>query len=191
MMNRLGVTWFVACLALSLSACANIDVKTDHDPTVDFAKFQTYAFAGLTEIDKTGVYDNSLMRKRIEAGLSRELEKKGFRRVELADHPDLRVHYWVGIKEKQRIESTGGYYGGMYGWRGGYGWGAGYGGGVQSYDYNEGTLIVDLVEPVKNELVWRATMVAPLEDTTDENLELGRKALEKAFEEYPPKKPSP
>jgi hypothetical protein len=79
---------------------------------------------------------------------------------------------------------TGGYYGG------GYGWGASYN-TVTTYEYTEGTLVVDLVEPVKKELQWRATMVAVLEDTAQENIELGNKAITKAFEHYPPKKNVP
>ena len=50
-----------------------------------------------------------------------------------------------------------------------------------------GTLITDLVEPVKNELVWRATMVANLEDTAQDNIALVEQAIAKAYKNYPPK----
>lgn len=172
---------------LILCACTAIDVKTDHDPTADFTKFKTFAFGGMTDLNRGGVLDNSLTRGRIESAIDEELTKKGLERVEPLQQPDLLVHYWVGVKDKQRIESTGPP-AGPYGWRGGYGWGAGYG-GVMTYDYKEGTLLVDLVEPAKKELMWRATIVAPLEDTTQGNIELGKKAIAKAFEDYPPKKP--
>ena len=82
-----------------------------------------------------------------------------------------------------------GYYGGGYR-GGGYGWGANYN-TVTTYEYTEGTLVVDLVEPAKKELQWRATMIANLEDTAQENIELGNKAIIKAFEHYPPKKNTP
>ncbi|HSA86562.1 MAG TPA: DUF4136 domain-containing protein [Nitrospira sp.] len=68
-----------------------------------------------------------------------------------------------------------------------YGWGAGYGGTVTTYDYTGGTLILDLVEPTKKELIWHATIVGALQDTPKENIELGDKAIAKAFESYPPK----
>jgi uncharacterized protein DUF4136 len=48
-------------------------------------------------------------------------------------------------------------------------------------------LILDLVEPTKKELIWRATIVGTLQDTPQENIELGDKAIAKAFESYPPK----
>ena len=50
------------CLAMALfwgQACTTIDVKTDFDPSADFTKFHTFAFAGLTDITKTGLLDNS------------------------------------------------------------------------------------------------------------------------------------
>ena len=184
------------CVAMALfwgQACTTIDVKTDFDPSADFTKFHTFAFAGLTDITKTGLLDNSLTRKRIETGVSRELTKKGLQEVKMDERPDLLVHYWLGTKDKQRVQGTtsgpsGGYYGGYYG--GGYGWGANYN-TVTTYEYTEGTLVVDLVEPVKKELQWRATMVAILADTAQENTELGNKAIVKAFENYPPKKNAP
>jgi hypothetical protein len=49
-------------------------------------------------------------------------------------------------------------------------------------------LILDLVEPTKKELVWRATMVGTLHETPKDNIELGNKAIAKAFESYPPKR---
>jgi hypothetical protein len=47
---------------------------------------------------------------------------------------------------------------------------------------------MDLIESTKNELVWRATMAANLGETAQENIELGNKAIAKAFENYPPVK---
>ena len=47
-------------------------------------------------------------------------------------------------------------------------------------------MITDLIEPTKKDLVWRATMVAILKDSTEGNIELGNAALKKAFENYPP-----
>jgi hypothetical protein len=129
--------------------------------------------------------DNSLLRKRIEEIVGQQLTAKGLRQVGVEDRSDLLVHFWVRVKDKQRVESTGmtaGPYGGRYG-------GAGYyGGGVTTYEYEEGTLIVDLAESSKKELVWRATIVAILRGSPEENLELVNKGVAKAFEAYPPAK---
>jgi hypothetical protein len=185
LMHVTRTTWLVV-LAVCLSACSAFKVQTDHDPTADFSSFKTFAFAGPAEMNKGGIYDNSLMQKRIESAVARELVGKGLRQVSLDEPQDLRVHYWVNVQDKQRLESGGTSIGVARGPYGGYGWGAGYGGGVTTVDYKEGTLILDLIEPAKKQLVWRATIVGTLQESTKDNVELGNKAIAKAFESYPP-----
>jgi len=163
-------------LLLDLGACATFEIKTEHDPTADFAGLKTFAFPGRDDIEESGVQNNSVVRERIEAAVSRELTAKGLRPVGSGRQPDLIVYYWVSVRDKQQKA-----------WRTGYGWGARYGGGGTTYPYEEGTLIVDLVEPAKGELAWRATIAAHLENTTDENLDLASRGIAKAFESYPPR----
>ena len=180
--------FLIAGLALGLLAaggCAGPKVLTDFDPSAEFSRFHTFAFSGLTDRDQGGVLDNSLMQKRIEELVGRQLTAKGLRQVGMEDRPDLYVHFWVGKKDKQSVQSTGMpggvYYGGRYGWRTGY-----YGGNVTIYEYQEGTLIVDLAEASKKDLVWRATIVGELKSGSQENLEMADKGVAKAFEGYPP-----
>jgi hypothetical protein len=184
-------TAWLMVLAVCLSSCSAFKVQTDHDPTADFSSFKTFAFAGPAEMNKGGIYDNSLMQKRIESAVARELVGKGLRQVSLDEPQDLRVHYWVNVQDKQRLESGGTSIGVARGPYGGYGWGAGYGGGVTTVDYKEGTLILDLIEPAKKQLVWRATIVGTLQESTKDNVELGNKAIAKAFESYPPQVQAP
>jgi Domain of unknown function (DUF4136) len=185
----MNIRFLITLLALGLLAvggCTGPKVITDFDPSAEFSAFRTFAFTGLTDRDQGGVLDNSLLRKRIEEIVSRQLTAKGLRQVGVEDRSDLLVHFWVGVKDKQRVESTGmttGPYGGRYGRGPGY-----YGGGVTTYEYEEGTLIVDLAESSKNELVWRTTIVAILRGSPEENLELVNKGVAKAFESYPPAK---
>jgi hypothetical protein len=74
----------------------------------------------------------------------------------------------------------------MYGWRTGY---SGYNvGAVTTYEYQEGTLIVDLAESSKKELVWRGTIVGTLGDSPEKNFEMANAGVVKAFEDYPPAK---
>ncbi len=185
-MNGRRMACMFLTLSLSVWACTSFNVKTDHDPTADFSAFKTFAFGGLADINKGGIYDNSLMQKRIESAVARELTAKGLRQVSAEEPQDLLVHYWVNVQDKQRLESGGTSVGVARGPRGGYGWGAGYGGGVTTYEYKEGTLILDLIEPAKKQLVWRATIVGTLQDSAKDNVELGNKAIAEAFESYPP-----
>ena len=142
-------------------------------------------------MNKGGIYDNSLTQKRIETAVSRELTAKGLRQVGLDEPQDLQVHYWINVLDKQRLESGGTSVGVARGPRGGYGWGAGYGGGVTTYEYKEGTLILDLIQPTNKQLVWRATIIGTLEESSADNVELGNKAIAEAFESYPPPAKTP
>jgi Domain of unknown function (DUF4136) len=171
-------------LVIALHACTTPDVRTDFDATKDFKTFHTYAFTGLTDLSKNGILNNSLTRNRIESVIAQQLAKKGLRQVPLDQNPDLLVHYWIGVKEKQELVSSGPTVGAYR-----YGSGAGYS-SVTSIDYKEGTLIVDLIEPPKNELIWRSMIVSQLEDSSQENMELANKGVAKAFENYPPSKPA-
>ncbi len=66
------------------------------------------------------------MRKRIEELVGRQLTAKGLRRVGLEDRHDLLVHFFVSVKDKQVIPSSGmaggPYYRGRYSWVPGYLW---------------------------------------------------------------------
>ena len=183
----------VLVVILGAWGCMGPKVRTDFDPAADFTTFRTYAFAGLTDLNQGGVLNNSLLRKRLEQMVGEQLSSKGLRQVGLDEHPDLRVHYWVIIKDKQRVQSTGpmvGPYGGRIGYGGGP-YGQSGQGGVTTVDYEEGTLIVDLVTPSHDELVWRGSIVSTLADSKEENIQMVNKAIAKAFEDYPPKRKNP
>ena len=129
----------------------------------------------------------------------------------MEDRPDLLVHIFFGVKDKQHVQSTGmtpGLYGPGYGWGPGYyGGGPGYyGRQVETYEYHDGewdrvnsnrvttyeervgTLIVDLAVSSKKELVWRAVIKAALGDNLEENFKMANKGVAKAFKDYPPGK---
>ena len=99
--HQILIVWLALGL-LAAGGCAGPKVVTDFDPSAEFSAFRTFAFAGLTDRDQGGVLDNSLMRKRIEEMVGRELTAKGLRQVGMEDRSDLLVHFWVGVKDKQQ-----------------------------------------------------------------------------------------
>jgi Domain of unknown function (DUF4136) len=171
------IMWLTLTL-FTAGGCVGPEVRTDFDSSAEFSAFRTFAFTGLTDRDQGGVLDNSLLRKRIEEMVRQQMKAKGLRQVGLEEHPDLQVHFWVGVKEKERVESTGPMMG-PYGARG-------YG-GVTTYEYKEGTLIIDLMTPPKNDLVWRGSIVGILSNSKEENMQMVNKGIVKAFKDYPPK----
>jgi hypothetical protein len=205
----MNIRFLTACLALGLLAAggcaAGPKVHTDFDPSAEFSAFRTFAFSGITDRGKEiGQSNNSPLRGRIKEMVDEQFAAKGLRQVGAEDRPDLLVHIFFGVKGQQRVQSTG-RTPGLYG--PGYGWGPGfYGRPVETYEYQdgewdrvkrsgvtthedrEGTLIVDLAESSKKELVWRAAIRAVLGDNLEENFKLANKGIAEAFKDYPPDK---
>ncbi|MEO8341848.1 MAG: DUF4136 domain-containing protein [Nitrospirota bacterium] len=201
----MNLRFLLASLALGLitaGGCATgPNVVTEFDPSVEFSAFHTYAFSGIMdrgrEID---VSDNSPLRMRIKEMVDEQLAAKGVRRVGFEDRPDLLVHIFFGVKNQQRVESTGttpGLYGRGYGWGPGYygrpvetyeyqdgTWTPGKNNRVTTYEEHEGTLIVDLAESSKKTLVWRAVIRAVLGDNLEKNFETANKGIAQAFKDY-------
>ncbi len=191
----MNIRFLVAWLALGLLAAGGCaegpKVVTDLDPSAEFSAFRTFAFSGITDRGyEVGASDNSPLKRRIQDMVDEQLTAKGVRQVSLEDRPDLLVHLFFGVKDKQRVQNTGmrpglsGRHVTTYAYHGG-DWVPVKSSGATTYEDHEGTLIVDLAESSKKKLVWRAVIRAVLGDSLEENFELANKGIAKAFKDYP------
>lgn len=185
-------------LLFALAACVpRYDVRTDHDPAIDFAAYKTFGIPPRPKADTPDILDNSLVRKRLELMFAQHLTQRGLRPVAEHDPADLLVRYWVTTEEKVDIHTVpaagafmtpGPYYP--------YTYPAPYMSGRWSpmyqdvivRDYTEGTLVLDLVDRQRDELVWRAYVVGTLSRERETVYQLVDEALTRAFEQYPPRK---
>lgn len=154
-----------------VAGCSGISVSTDYDPGVDFASFSTYNW--MKETTKGTYNSEGLVDDRIKEAVDTELTAKGFKKV--ASDPQLLAVYHVGAQSEVEVDDWG------YGF-----WGAG---GVSAYTYEEGTLIVDLVDAKTMKLVWRGTAegALPQNPSASEQTEGIDSAVEQMFAKYPPK----
>jgi Domain of unknown function (DUF4136) len=163
--------------------CATVSVATDFDRNVDFAHYQTYAFLG-GHIWVNGVADdgNTLVKDRIRTAIVAAMGAKGMR--ETTENPDMYVTYLAGARKRTEIEATTpfspgvGPYWGVGGW-----WGPMYT-DWWARTYDEGTLIIDLIDAPAKKLVWRA--YAQSEINPPGNGQKISQSVEKAFKKYPP-----
>ena len=65
-------------------------------------------------------------------------------------------------KQRQKLKVTG--YGYGYGYGSAFGYGLGGRGGVEAWQYDEGTLLIDFIDIEKNELIWRGSGTKILAD---------------------------
>lgn len=148
------LTILAGCAALA--ACASgPEIRSDTNPSADFSAYRTFAFFSPIGTDQGGY--ETVLTARLKQASRRNLEAKGY--VFSESDPDLLVNFYANIEDKQEIRaySTGPTVGvGYYGYRRGYygGWGTTE---VQTVNYKEGTLTIDVVDARRKQLVWHST----------------------------------
>jgi hypothetical protein len=171
----------LAVALLAAAGCSTLSISTDFDKAADFTQYRTFTWKD------TGDGIDSIWNKRIEGVFSDTLAAKGLRRVDSGG--DL----WVAAHPRLTKETQINTY--NTGWGYGYGW-YGYGGmGMATTTVTEipvGTLMIDLVDAKKKELVWRGVASDTLNTDPNRTAEDREKKLRdvaaQMFTGYPPKK---
>jgi hypothetical protein len=173
--------------ALLLAGCATgPDIRADYDKAADFGKYRTYNFVAATGTGSADV--KSLAMQILQSAGSREMESRGYTKAENAD---LLINFKGKLEEKTDIESTPApMYGAGWGYRGWAGapYGAyGYGGTeVSTRRYNVGTLVMDIVDREKKQVVFQGGAEQEVTKKMLENREaLISGAVAAIFAKYP------
>jgi hypothetical protein len=177
-------------LSLLLASCATrYDIRSQTAVDANLTSYHTYAFMAKPGTDQDGY--KSLTTQTLERAVNREMYARGYTPAAVGSEPDLVINF--NIKEKDKVQGDGPGVG--YGWGVGYGtrWGYGYGVGLDDY-YNgiqtvtEGSLVIDLVDRVRNQVVWSGTAVGQITkkslDHPDETID---RSVTGIFAHYPVK----
>ncbi len=175
-----GVLLF--CVVLLAAGCSSVSVSHDFDPKVDFASLRTYGWIAAPQSASSDsiqreLASDSLVEGRVKQAVNQQLALKGLR--ETTQNPDFLVAFHTGVQDKTDIQSWG------YGY--GY-WGMG-GGGISTINYQEGTLILDFVDPKTNNLIWRGVgkeVVGQGGMSPEKRQERIDNAVEQILKKYPP-----
>ena len=140
-----------AAMCLVLAACGpSVDVKTDYDPASvrTMSAYRSYAWAPVRT--EQGIPD--IAKQRIQSAVDASLRAKGLERKQSG--ADFLVATVVSTSAQMDYTTTSNYYG--------YGYGRWYGPGMvtshtTARPWTQGTLVIDIVDGTKNELVYRAT----------------------------------
>lgn len=137
---------------LALGACSSgPEIRRDTNPSANFAAYKTFAFYPELATDRAGY--ESTFTSRLKESTRRQMEAKGYTFSEA--NPDLLLNFYANVEDKQEIRSTPVSMG-YYGYRGYYGYGM-QTQQIETVNYKEGTLTIDLVDPKNKILVWNAT----------------------------------
>ena len=150
----------------------------------ELCRLKTYALKDGTKVGQQLIDD------RIVAAIDTELAAKGFTKTE--SNPDVFVVYHVAFDKQKDISTYSSGYGGgygAYGWGYGGGWGGGGTTSTQVRDILVGTLVIDIADAKKGQVVWRGMGVKEVDtqakpEKRDKSIS---SAVNKIFKNYPPK----
>lgn len=179
----------VLAVVAVLGACSSVTVNTDWNTNLDFTQYKTYAWLPDT-VDKELP---AFAKQNLTAAIDVALQKHGL--TQTTSDPSLYITFRAKRSSYTQYTtvSTGyGYGGGWGGWGGyGYGYGGGMYGGVSTTSAQQvptGNLIIVLVDPKLNEMVWRSNASADLDTDQAGRTAQVQDALTQMFQNFPPKK---
>ncbi|MCX2742025.1 DUF4136 domain-containing protein [Pontibacter anaerobius] len=183
-------------LFLTLASCSRIpqaNRQYAYDPTVDFTKFQTFNWYR-AEVPKpvaggAGPQFNLLLDQRVKEAVASELVKDGLRPE--VQNPGLLVAYDLAVDASQAPTSD-------YTFPEGFGYGYSYWfgyrfryntAGITNYrpiqSFPAGTLVIDLIDPSTNQLLWRGFAEAGI-NPTSQDMERISLVVADIMSEFPP-----
>ena len=174
----------IATVVLATGCASGPDIRADYDKAVDFGKYRTYGFVAAAPGDATQF--KSLAQQNMQNAAAREMESRGYTKSE---PPDLVINFKGKIEEKTDIESTPApYYGPGWGYGGWYGAPiGGYGGTeVTTRHYKVGTLVMDVVDREKRQVVFQGGVEGVVTKEMQQNREAAiNGAVAHIFSRYP------
>jgi hypothetical protein len=181
---------------LFLGGCAAVQTYSDADKAVDFNKYHTYAWLQRSDSVQDIFYSNQLVEKNIKYYAEQEMASRGY--ILDNNNPDVLIEYHTMVEKKHQTVSNPVYATPSYPYSpfyGPFGYNTAYpytyyntpyviGYNVQEIDYNEGTLVIDIIDRKKNQLIWRGWSVGTVSDEQSLEKELP-KDIKKIFKKYP------
>ena len=161
------------CLLTAKTLTAQ-DVKYNFMPGTDFSKYHSYKWVTIGN----GAHPNQIVDAEIKQSVDSQLATKGLTKTD-SDKADLYVGYQIAVDKEKQWDA--------YGMGGGVRWGGM--GTATSSTINVGTLVLDLYDPEKKQLVWtgNATKTIDPSSSQEKNQKNLDKAMQKLLKNYPPK----
>ena len=171
-----------------VAGCASTPtVRSDYDKSADFGRYRTFGF-----IDQAGGPGDSksLVMQTLEAAATREMIARGYTLA--TENPDLLINFNGKLEDRTDVQSVpgptygptwgyGGWYGAPYG-----GWGVAASTQVTTRHYQVGTLVMDIVDRERRQVVFQAgierTITKEIQQNRDKALNA---AVVKLFSAYP------
>ena len=167
---------YLMASVVAFSGCSTMDVSVDYDESFNLSKQKTYAIAR-----KTTEGENSLFIDRVTKAIESNLDAKNYTKSGV-DAANILVTFNAKIESKTSTYTDYQAFGiGRYR----------YGGAMisttSSYDYEDGTLVIDVINPKTNKIVWRGVGQTEVEHkkTPQEKSEYINSIVTQIMEQFP------
>lgn len=166
-------------LILLLGACSTLQVERDYNPEFNFSALASYAIVHNTEAE-----EDALKNGRIIRALKSVMGAKGYREAPRAT-ADFLVLFHTRVRSRTRIDTDYEFVG-LYPYRW-YGYYAPMAMTTRVSTYDEEKLIVDVVSPEGNQIVWRAMATDRTRylDTPEERIAYINEVIAALLESFP------
>lgn len=162
--------------------CSSFTVNAEYDETVDMTMYKTFSWIPEPP-EKTGDarFDNPILHDRIQKNILRTLSTQGYQGMETGT-PDFYVGHHLSLANKVDVQTMQTYY--PYSWYYPY-----RGFQTRVKEYEEGTLIIDIIDAKTEKLVWRgwATKRLKKNPSNEESQETIKKIVTEILAQFPPK----
>lgn len=162
-------------VAFSCNQIQDLAVHTEYAKGTDFKQFKSYKFMEeLSYSDKSDNYSSENIRS-MEIAIHDRMKAKG---LEETETPDLLVNIYVVDQHKAKAITNTSYRGQKYG-------------GLTHVDtyikeYDQGTLVIDLVDADNNKLVWQGVAKGIIDENQANAQATINEAVAAVLANYPP-----
>jgi len=184
-----GMLLAATTLILSIGCASSVRVNSDFDPQADFKALSTWDWvADMPAAAGATLAANPLTRDRISRAVEQTLAAKGFRRDPRS--PSFRVGFAAAIEDSLEVRSVPTTTVHTTSWRGRRGGYTGWTGSTTDVrQVTEGTLVIDVVQPDGERLIWRGSGVSRLREQRDphQRTKAINDAVSRILSQFPPK----
>jgi hypothetical protein len=136
---------FMTALAMGAAGCATMTASAHIERNVNFAEYVTFDWGPPDNlpVGDPRLDNNPFFADHVQGAIEKALIAKGYERA-LTGQPDLLIHYHASVNQKVDVYEVDTQHGYCYG-----------NCQPQIVDFEQGTLVVDMVDPKTNKVVWR------------------------------------
>jgi hypothetical protein len=172
-MLHVAKTFLFVCLFALCVSCSTLELHYDYDPSFDFSRLKTYQWLPASQSKDI----SQLNLQRIQQAVNEQLQGKGFQQAE--KNPDFLVGLIASKQDKVQIIDWG-YNFGPYGslWND----------NIDTYAYEEGSIILDFINPYSKNLFWRGAAKEAIDPdlTPEERIKAVNEVVQGILKGFPP-----